>query len=169
VSIARQMARCAVETLELGVKGRLHIRRPPVVDRARLPDGRWFEVFRQTTCDHDGESEILTLAVWFHLRAIPSGARVRRWLFERESILNTILYAGFAGYRTKLWMVDPVSCDYAGLYEWDGADAAERYGRYITAVLRPLSGPGSVGFETVEGTPLLEYLSTTGPADPGTD
>ena len=47
------------------------------------------------------------LAVWFRLRAIPPGARVRRWLFERLCILNTVLFAGIDGYLVKLWMVNP--------------------------------------------------------------
>ena len=41
------------------------------------------------------------------------------------------------GYRIKLWMVDPASSDYAGLYEWSDPGQAETYARYITAVLVP--------------------------------
>lgn len=115
----------------------------------RLPDGRPYVVFRDTSCDVERSAPSVTLAVWFHLHGVPPRARVRRWLFERESILNTLLYAGFDGYARKLWMVDPASCDYAGLYEWVGEDAAARYAHYITAVLRPLSVPGSVGFTVV--------------------
>jgi len=84
--------------------------------------------------------------VWFRLRAIPPGARIRRWLFERLCILNTVLFAGFEGYLLKLWMVNPMTSDYAGLYSWESADTADRYGTYITAILRPLSQPGSVGY-----------------------
>ncbi len=110
-----------------------------------LADGRRFEIFRDTFRDREiGTSgEIVTLEVRFRLRGIPAGSRLRRWLFERESILNTLLFAGFDGYVEKLWMVDPVSCEYAGLYRWVGRDAAEGYRRYIVRVLRPLSS-GSV-------------------------
>ena len=100
----------------------------------------------------------VTLAVWFHLRFVPAGGRIRRFVFERESILNTLLYAGFDGYRVKLWMVDPVTSDYAGLYAWQGVDETERYAAYITTVLRPLSTPGSVGYEILSQE-LDRYLA----------
>lgn len=98
------------------------------------------------------------LAVWFHLKGVPTGARIRRALFERESILNTVLFAGFDGYRIKLWMVDPASADYAGLYEWSDPRQAETYARYITTVLGPLSRAGSVGYQIVADQTLSDYL-----------
>jgi hypothetical protein len=61
--------------------------------------------------------------------------------------VNTLLFAGATGFLEKRWMVDEATADWAGLYEWDTAAAADRYGRYITSVLRPLSTPGSVGYE----------------------
>jgi hypothetical protein len=60
---------------------------------------------------------------------------------------NTILFAGGCGFLVKLWMVDRDTNDWAGLYSWDTADTAERYGTYITTIVRPLSVEGSVGFE----------------------
>jgi hypothetical protein len=161
--LSTQLLGCAVRVVRLLLAGRLHIDRPPLAEAARFPDGRRFVTFRQTSCDpdptgdDDASPEVL-LEVWFHLRGVPAGARVRRWLFERESILNTVLYAGIAGYRTKLWMVDPVTSDYAGMYAWAGAAEAERYGRYITRVLRPLSTAGSVGFEVHPETTLTDEL-----------
>jgi hypothetical protein len=153
--------RCAGRVVVLVLRRRLHIRRGNVGAAAELPDGHRYVVFRETTCGHGELEGTVTLAVWFHLRFVPSGARLRRAAFERESILNTVLYAGFDGYRVKLWMVDPRSCDYAGLYAWSTSELAERYARYITAVLRPLSVPGSVGFEICSDR-LDDYLSATG-------
>jgi hypothetical protein len=98
------------------------------------------------------------LAVWFHLRTIPPGARLRRRLFERLCILNTVLFAGFDGYLVKLWMVNPTTSDYAGLYSWSSSAEAERYGRYITAVLRPLSQESSVGYQVLSEWTLEDYL-----------
>jgi len=51
-------------------------------------------------------------------------------------------------------MVDERTSEYAGLYEWDGEAAARRYGRYITAVLRPLSARSSTGFDLLGPGPL---------------
>ena len=124
---------------------------------AQLPDGRRYIVFRDTSCDPCDSSTGITLGVWFHLRAIPRGASLRRWLFERACIVNTLLYAGFAGYRRKLWMVDPNTSDYAGLYSWTTAESAARYGEYITALIEPWCPAGSVGFE-VRDVPFDVYL-----------
>jgi hypothetical protein len=160
VAFAGQLLRCAGRVVRLLWARRLHIDSTWMTSAARLPDGREFSVFRQTTCDGEVPGGDVTLAVWFHLRYLPPGARFRRWLFERESILNTILYAGAPGYRIKLWMVDPATCDYAGLYAWHGAEAAERYGRYICTILRPLSEPGSVGFELIGDRTLADYVAS---------
>jgi hypothetical protein len=150
--------RCAGLVIVLLARRELHIDRRGAGVTVAVPDGRRFVVFRDTSRGNGDLDDTVTLAVWFHLRAMPPGSRLRRFLFERESILNTLLYAGFEGYRRKLWMVDPETCDYAGLYGWQGRAAAERYAAYITAVLRPLSVPGSVGFEIVD-RPLPAYLA----------
>lgn len=107
------------------------------------------------------------LAVWFRLRAIPPGARLRRWLFERLCILNTVLFAGIDGYLLKLWMVNPTTADYAGLYSWSSPDEAERCGRYITSILRALSCPTTVGFEVFPDSTLQSYLDRS-PSTDGT-
>ncbi len=158
---ARSACRCAVRVVGLVVRGRLHLRHDLDDAEVPLPDGRRFVVFRETTCDRGEVRGTVTLAVWFHLRFVPAGGRIRRFVFERESILNTLLYAGFDGYRVKLWMVDPVTSDYAGLYAWRGVDEAERYAAYITSVLRPLSTPGSVGYEILPEE-LDRYLADAG-------
>jgi hypothetical protein len=93
---------------------------------------------------------------------------VRRYLFERESILNTLLFAGFPGYRVKLWMVDPDTADYAGLYLWEGRDRAQRYATYITAVLGPLSVRGSVGCALLDSSVFAQALEA-GVRAPGRD
>jgi hypothetical protein len=100
---------CAKRTIELLFRQQLHLRRARIGALVTLPDGRKFTVFRESVCDGDAGSGRTTLAVWFHLRGIPAGSRVRRFLFERLCLANTVLFAGFAGYRVKLWMVDPIS------------------------------------------------------------
>lgn len=148
-------------TVGLILGRRLHLHNTRVGRRIELPDGRAFVVFRESSCDQpEGESSVM-LAVWFHLRGVPPGAHIRRAIFERESILNTVLFAGFPGYLVKLWMIDPETGDYAGLYSWTAAEA-RRYGEYITGILRPLSTPGSVGFRVYEDRTLEGYLASTG-------
>jgi hypothetical protein len=159
--VLRPGFRCAGRVVILLAQHRLRIRRGNVGRRAALPDGRDYVVFRETTCDGGSLEGTVTLAVWFRLRGIGPGARIRRFLFERESIINTILYAGFEGYRVKLWMVDPATSDYAGLYAWHGRAEAEEYARYIATVLRPLSVEGSVGYEIAD-VHLDAHLAETG-------
>ena len=156
-----QAVLCGIRTVQLLLRRRLHLRRRRVGDAVTLPDGRSFVVFRESACDDVDESESghVTLAVWFHLRGIPAGSKARRFLFERLCLVNTILFAGFAGYEVKLWMVDPATADYAGLYAWRSAEEADVYGRYITAVLSPLSTPGSVGYSVLPDIALERYLA----------
>jgi hypothetical protein len=150
-AVLRGAAGSALRTLRLLTRGRLHVDRAQVGRRVETEQGA-FTVFRATSCDGTVPGTV-TLFVWFHLRGIAAGARWRRAAFERLSILNTPLFAGFAGYLVKLWMVDPASADYAGLYSWTTRADAERYGQYITSLLAPLSTPGSVGF-SVSDQPL---------------
>ncbi len=156
--------RCAGRVVTLLFQHRLHLRRDRVGAWVALPDGRRFEVFRESSCTTDAASPVL-LAVWFRLRAIPPGARCRRWLFERACIVNTLLFAGCEGFLVKLWMVDPATSDYAGLYSWRTAPEAARYGRYITAILRPWCVRGSLGFEVFENLTLDGYLDASARGD----
>jgi hypothetical protein len=153
-----QAVLCAGRTAQLLFRRRLHLRRGRIGDRLALPDGRSFVVFRESIRDGEAGSRPVTLAVWFHLRGIPGGSRVRRFLFERLCMVNTVLFAGFDGYQLKLWMVDPETADYAGLYSWRSVDEADVYARYITSILTPLSKKGSVGYQVLPETPLEEYL-----------
>jgi len=76
--------------------------------------------------------------------------------------VNTVLFAGFDGYLVKLWMVNPTTADYAGLYSWSSIEDAERYGRYITAILRPFSRRGSVAYQVLPEWTLEDYLGRSG-------
>jgi hypothetical protein len=164
--IVVQAARCAVRVVVLLFGRRLHLHRQRVGATVALPDGRRYEVFRVTSCDTDADAPVM-LAVWFRLRAIPPGARVRRWLFERACVMNTLLFAGCEGYLVKLWMVAPSTSGYAGLYSWRSASEAALYGRYITGILRPWSAHGSVGFQVFDDLTLDGYLNAGDRSDGG--
>ncbi len=155
--IVVQAARCAARVVALLFEGRLHLNGGRVGEVVALPDGRRFEVFRESSCDTTATAPVM-LAVWFRLRAIPPGARIRRRLFEHACLVNTMLFAGCAGFLVKLWMVDPLTSDYAGLYSWRSAAEAAHYGRYITSILRPWCVRDSVGFEVFERATLDGYL-----------
>jgi hypothetical protein len=160
-SLVVQALLCAKRTFKLLFRKKLHLRRERIGAVATLPDGRAFTVFRESIRDDAGPSRT-ALAVWFHLRGIPAGSRVRRFLFERLCLANTLLFAGFDGYRVKLWMVDPKTADYAGLYLWRSDEEAEVYGRYIVGVLSPLSRRGSVGYRVLPLTAFEDCLASQG-------
>jgi hypothetical protein len=138
-------AGCVLRVIGLLARRQLHLHRDLVGATVVVRDGRQFRIYRESSSSEPGHGDVMALAMWFHLRWMPPGARLRAFLFERESMLNTVLYAGFEGYRAKLWTVDRETNDYAGFYLWRDGDAAERYARYAMRMLRPLSVPGSVG------------------------
>lgn len=148
--VVRLAAHCVVRVAKLLAHRELHIHRGRAGETVALPDGRRFVIYRDTSSSEPCDGEPITMAMWFHLRGVPAGARFRAWLFERESILNTVLYAGFEGYRTKLWTVNRSTNDYAGFYTWRGREEAERYARYAMTMLRPISVPGSVGYHIAD-------------------
>jgi hypothetical protein len=137
--------RCLQRVAVLLARRRLHLHRQRIGETVALEDGRSFVIYRDSSSSDTGSGELLAVTMWFRLRWVPPGARLRAFLFERESILNTLLYAGFEGYRTKLWTVDHETNDYAGFYTWQGREAAETYMAYAMTMLRPLSEPGTLG------------------------
>ena len=159
------LLRCAVRVVRLLADRRLHLRDERVGTVVAVR-GQVFRVFRESFCDVAGPEPEVRLLVRFHLKGTGPDHPWRSWLFERESILNTILFAGCQGFREKLWLVDRSTADYAGLYRWQGRDAAERYGAYISSVLRPLSTPGSVGWEIVGDLTVPAAPTSDLPSEP---
>jgi hypothetical protein len=84
-------------------------------------------------------------------------------------IVTTPFFVGVRGFRSKLWMVDPATGDFAGLYEWDDAVSARAYAERLARVLRALSAPGSVSYELVEGLTVEDYLASRADDDVSVD
>ena len=78
-------------------------------------------------------------------------ARGGHRLFRWESILNTPLFVGFPGFVSKLWLANDGSGLYRGLYEWDGAAAADNYAGSLWRVLDLVSQPGSIDYRVLPG------------------
>lgn len=134
----------------------LRLRDERLGDCYRLFDGRDYRVFRETATPlSDGERTVIE--VCFRLRLIGS-ARAPNWLFQRLCILTTPFWSGFDGFGTKLWMVDPHTCDYAGAYEWGAAATASAYLAVLLPILRAVSVPGSVVYELHRGAKLDGFL-----------
>jgi hypothetical protein len=131
-----------------------------VGDRLRFEDGTTSRVFRETVLDAPTPEPAL-LVVQFRLRLL-GRARLTHRLFRAESIANTPLFAGFAGFRSKLWLCDAETGTYRGIYEWDGADRASAYAETLARLLRLVSEPGTVKYRVVARTRRDEYLARRG-------
>jgi hypothetical protein len=106
------------------------------------------------------------LVIQFRLAALGS----RRWAhaaFRRECVLHTPLFAGFPGFRSKLWADDVTTGVYRGLYEWDGAEAARAYAVRMVGLLAPFSNADTARFHLVAGLRCDTFLRDpqSAPAD----
>lgn len=79
-------------------------------------------------------------------------------LFRRECVLHTPLFAGFPGFRSKLWLSDTTTGIYRGMYQWDGPDRAVTYAETLARLLRPVCVPGSVRYRVVPGVVRDDFL-----------
>ena len=151
----RAVARCALETAVLLAGRRVHLPRGNVGRTLRFADGTVARVYRETVVDRQ-PTDPCTLIVSFRLR------RVRGWghaAFRAESILNTVLFVGFRGFVSKLWMAHDGHGTYRGLYEWDGPRDAEAYARALWRVLALVSVPGSIDYRVVPGVRRDEAIA----------
>ncbi|MGH3462345.1 MAG: hypothetical protein ACRDP9_12795 [Kribbellaceae bacterium] len=160
-------ARSAVMTAVLLARHQLRLPRNNVGRQLQFADGTTPRVYRETVRAEMSTVNPSLLVVRFRLRVIGD----RGWLhaaFRVESILNTPLFAGFPGFRTKLWAYDRRTSSYRGVYEWDGADLATAYADTLCRLLRVLSVPGSVDFHVEPGVPRDEFLRNPGAVRPST-
>lgn len=101
----------------------------------QFADGTAGRVYRETVVEQPPVDPCV-LVVSFRLRGVRGRGHV---LFRIESILNTPLFVGFPGFVSKLWLSHDDNGAYRGLYEWDGADRAEKYARSLWRVLELVS------------------------------
>ena len=118
-------------------------------------------MFRETAIRDGGPRDPAVLVVQFRLRVV-GRSRLLHALFRRECILHTPLFAGFPGFRSKLWISDTDTGVYRGLYEWDGAGRAVDYADQLVRLLALFSIRGSVRYHVVPGLRREELLR--GPA-----
>jgi hypothetical protein len=137
---------------------RLRLRHERVGSGFGLFDGRPYRIFRETTAPLPPGART-AFEVVFRLRLIGS-ASAPHWLFERLCILTTPFWSGFPGFGTKLWMVDPQTRGYAGIYEWAGVEAASSYLRVLLPILRLVSVRGSVDYRLHADVELSEFLAS---------
>jgi hypothetical protein len=126
-----------------------------------MADGRTYVPFRHTRKAEKCWSTASSSAVLHPRFRLPWFDPRRRWLhslFRVVCIVTTPFFVGLPGFRSKLWMVDPDTGDFAGLYEWDDADTATAYAEGLGRVLRLLSVRGSVSYDVEPAMTVDEYL-----------
>jgi hypothetical protein len=151
------VARSVVATLGLLARGRVRSPHRRVGAVLTLPEGTRSVVFRETRIEGARRWPPAVLIVEFRLRLLGS-RRFLHALFRVGCLVNTPLFAGFPGFRTKLWMADVGTGAYRGLYEWDGANLAEDYASALARILQPLSVRDSVRYRVIPDVRLDAYL-----------
>ncbi len=146
--------------LGLLLRHRIRLRTARVGRPLTMSDGGEFVPFRETVVRGPRRADVppAVLRPRFRLRGIGRPGSMRHRLFRRVCIVTTPFFVGVGGFRSKLWMYDPVTGAYAGLYDWDDPIAATAYAESLCRVLRWLSMPASVSCELVEALDVDAYL-----------
>ena len=144
----RAMAGCFANTVRLLGRRRLHLPSSRVGMWLRFADGTSARVYRETAVDRGPTLDPCVLIVEFRLRAVRGRGHAA---FRAESMLNTLLFAGFPGLVSKLWLAHDERGRYRGVYEWDGPRLAENYARALWRVLALVSVRGSVHYVVLPG------------------
>ncbi|WP_152648792.1 hypothetical protein [Streptacidiphilus anmyonensis] len=100
------LARCVAVSAVLLARRRVRLAGGQVGSRMRFADGSSALVYRETRLGGGTAVDACALGRW-------------------ESLLNTPLFVGFPGFRSKLWLAADEHGRYRGVYEWDGAERAE--------------------------------------------
>lgn len=144
----RALVGCFANTMHLLAQRRMHLPRGRVGMRLRFADGSSARVYRETAVDRGPTADPCVLIVEFRLRAVRGRGHAA---FRVESMLNTLLFAGFPGFVSKLWLAHDEHGRYRGVYEWDGPRLAENYARALWRVLALVSVRGSIHYVVLPG------------------
>jgi hypothetical protein len=117
--------------------------------RIFFADGSDAMIYRETVINRSAPVLPTVLVVCFRLRHVRS-----RWahaLFRLESELNTVLFAGFPGLVSKLWLGHDQHSLYRGFYQWDDSGLAISYVRALWWALALVSEPNSIDYAVLPG------------------
>jgi hypothetical protein len=148
-SAIRALLICAQRTLALIVKHRIHQPADNLGRCISFANGRTAQIYRETVIDGPPPRLPAVLVVCFRLRGIRRGWGHR--LFRLESELNTVLFAGFPGLVSKLWLRHDEDGLYRGLYQWDDPEQAVAYVRALWWALALVSEPDSIHYAVLPG------------------
>ncbi|HET7320350.1 MAG TPA: hypothetical protein VFI84_02045 [Candidatus Saccharimonadales bacterium] len=116
-----------------------------------------YAIFRETE-QPKAKGQTVILVIGFRLKFIRSNPLLH-WLFQRVCILTTPFWSGMQGFKVKLWMVNPATKDYLGIYDWRGKRQAQAYLDYLLPILNFCSVKGSVWATQLHGQEFETYLA----------
>jgi len=114
-------------------------------------------VFRDTGNKKPINEKPTILVFHFRLKWIKKN-RFWHWLFQRVCIFTTPFWSGLKGFKTKLWMVEPKTKDYLGIYEWRGNDNAQGYVDSLKPILGIFAIKKSMWHRMYPNMELEKYL-----------
>ena len=133
-------------------------------------DGTTSRVFRETRVVDAAAADPVLLVIRFRLAFLDDLGPLHAG-FRRECLIHTPLFAGFRGFRSKLWLEDADTRIYRGVYQWDGEKDAAGYAARMVGLLAPFSNRGTARSHVVPGLTRSDYLLdpdvTTGGASDG--
>ena len=152
---------CAREWARMSAGHRLTRPIDHVGDTLTFADGTTSRVFRETLVADVATSAPALLVIKFRLAFLDDLAPLHA-AFRRECLIHTPLFAGFRGFRSKLWLDDDRTRIYRGIYEWDGAEDAAAYAARMVGLLAPFSNRETAEAHIVPGLTVSGYLTDPG-------
>ena len=133
---------------------------------SRFQDGSSPVIFRETARRDASTDDPAVIVIQFRLAFLGSRPTLHA-VFRRECVLHTPLFAGFPGFRSKLWADDVRTGVYAGIYEWQGEELARHYAERMVALLAPFSNAGTARYHVIEHRRRSDFLSDEQAPDSG--
>lgn len=138
---------------------RLYRRRDRIGQIYNLAGIGQYQLFRETVCRKAVEGPPVVLVIGFRLKCLGSNIWLH-WLFQKVCIITTPFWCGLRGFGIKLWLVEPRTKSYLGIYEWHGQAAAQKYLDFLLPILGFFSVNKSIWYQRQVDTGLAEFLST---------
>ena len=148
---------CAREWVRMAARHRLARPDNHLGTTLSFRDGTTPRIFRETVVVDAPSAEPALLVIAFRL-AFLDDVELLHAVFRHECLIHTPLFAGFPGFRSKLWLGDDDTRIYRGVYQWEGATEAAAYARRMVGLLAPFSTRGTARHHVVPGLPRAEYL-----------
>lgn len=152
---------CACEWVRMSAGHRLRRPADHIGDTLTFADGTTSRVFRETRVADVATSAPALLVIKFRLAFLDDLAPLHA-AFRRECLIHTPLFAGFRGFRSKLWLDDDRTRIYRGIYEWDGAEDAAAYAARMVGLLAPFSNRETAESHIVPGLTVSDNLTDPG-------